>query len=77
MLVKLRQYKTSVVDLVRSFLQRHGLQLDNVEIEALLLEGRFLLLVDGVNELPTEAAWRDLEAFRQSYAATPMIFTTR
>ena len=36
-----------------------------------------MLLVDGVNELPTEAARRDLEAFRQNYTATPTIFTTR
>ncbi len=76
-LVKLRQYKISVLDLIGRFLQRHGLQLDSAEIETLLLEGQFLLLVDGVNELPTEAAQRDLEAFRQSYIATPTIFTTR
>ena len=76
-LVRLRQYKTSVLDLIRSFLQRHGLQLDRATVERLLIERRFLLLVDGVNELPTEAARRDLEAFRQNYAATPTVFTTR
>jgi len=36
------------------------------------------LLVDGVNELPSEEARRELHKFRQDYQkTTPMIFTTR
>jgi HEAT repeat protein len=76
-LVELRQYKTSVLDLIREFLMRHRLRLDSKEIETLLFEGRFLLLIDSLNELPSEEARRDLKAFRQNYAATSMIFTTR
>jgi predicted NACHT family NTPase len=76
-LVELRQYKTSVLDLIREFLMRHRLRLDSREIETLLFEGRFLLLIDGLNELPSEEARRDLNAFRQNYAAMSMIFTTR
>jgi len=76
-LVELRQYKTSVLDLIREFLLRHRLRLDSREIETLLFEGRFLLLIDGLNELPSEEARRDLKAFRQNYGATSMIFTTR
>jgi 3',5'-cyclic AMP phosphodiesterase CpdA/DNA polymerase III delta prime subunit len=76
-LVELRYYQTSVVDLIRSFLKQHGLLLDTAEIEKLLFEQQLLLLFDGVNELPSEVARRDLLAFRQENIATPMIFTTR
>ncbi|MEH2462171.1 HEAT repeat domain-containing protein [Nostoc sp.] len=76
-LVELRQYTTSVLDLIRKFLSRHQLRLDKARIETLLFEGRFLLLVDGVNELPNEDARRNLNIFRQNHPATPMIFTTR
>lgn len=65
-LVELRQYRTSVLDLIREFLRRHQLPLDKARIETLLFEGRFLLLVDGVNELPNEDARRNLEIFRQT-----------
>ncbi|NET64392.1 MAG: NACHT domain-containing protein [Moorea sp. SIO1G6] len=77
-LVELRYYQTSVLDLVRNFLKRHGVLLDSTEIERLLFEGQFWLLIDGVNELPSEAARLDLTQFRQDYQkTTPMIFTTR
>ena len=77
-LVELRYYQTSVLELVRNFLKRHGVLLDSTDIERLLFEGQFLLLIDGVNELPSEAARQDLTQFRQDYhKTTPMIFTTR
>ena len=77
-LVELRFYKTSIIDLIRDFLKRHQLKLEINEIEELLFERQFLLLVDGVNELPSEAARQDLQKFRQDYRnTTPMIFTTR
>ncbi|NEO95386.1 MAG: NACHT domain-containing protein, partial [Moorea sp. SIO3G5] len=77
-LVELRYYQTSVLQLVRNFLKRHDVLLDSTEIERLLFDGQFLLLIDGVNELPSEAARLDLTQFRQNYQKrTPMIFTTR
>lgn len=76
-LVELRQYKTSVLDLIENFLLRHQLRLETAQIKNLLYDGQFLLLVDGVNELPNEDAQRDLKTFRQNYPKTPMIFTTR
>ena len=75
-LVELRQYQTSVLDLIQAFLLRHELRLDIEEIKTLLVQGQFLLLLDGLNELPS-AGWRDLEAFEQTYRQTPMIFTSR
>ncbi|WP_293102808.1 HEAT repeat domain-containing protein [Moorena sp. SIOASIH] len=77
-LLELRYYQTSVLELLRNFLKRHGVLLDSTEIERLLFEGQFLLLIDGVNELPSEAARINLTQFRQDYQkTTPMIFTTR
>ncbi len=75
-LLELRQYTTSVMDLIQNFLHRHGLYLD-VEIKTLLRNRQFLLLVDGVNELPNKEARRDLKTFRENHPKTPMIFTTR
>ncbi|MEA5624830.1 HEAT repeat domain-containing protein, partial [Nostoc sp. UHCC 0251] len=77
-LVKLRDYTTSVLDLIRGFLDDYKLCLNRIEIENLLRTGRFLLLIDGLNELPNDEARRDLNRFRQKYhRVTPMIFTTR
>ncbi|BAZ28206.1 hypothetical protein NIES4074_06370 [Cylindrospermum sp. NIES-4074] len=76
-LVELRYYQTSIIDLIRNFCKRHRLLFKNAEIEELLFQGQFLLLVDGLNELPSEEARRNLQAFRQDYRQTPMIFTTR
>ncbi|NET06988.1 MAG: TIR domain-containing protein [Symploca sp. SIO2B6] len=76
-LVELRYYQTSVLDLIRDFCQRHRLWLESAVIEQLLFQGKLLLLVDGINELPSDEARRDLQGFRQKYQDTPMIFTTR
>ncbi|MDY6899014.1 MAG: NTPase (NACHT family), partial [Cyanobacteriota bacterium] len=77
-LIELRFYKTSIIELIRDFLKRHQLWLEIARIENLLFEGQFLLLFDGVNELPSEAARQNLTKFRQDYQqTTPMIFTTR
>ncbi len=76
-LVELRYYQTSVLSLIHSFFRQHRLLLDPAEIERLLFDKRLLLLVDGLNELPSEAARQDLICFRRNNDTTPMIFTTR
>ena len=77
-LIELRFYQTSIIELIRNFLKRHQLWLEIAEIEKLLFAGKFILLIDGVNELPSEAARQDLEKFRQDYRnSTPMVFSTR
>ncbi|NMG11070.1 hypothetical protein DP117_31025, partial [Brasilonema sp. UFV-L1] len=78
-LVELRQYNTSVFELIQNFLWRHdsNLTFDSETLKTWLRQGQFLLLLDGVNELPNEEARRDLKTFRQNYPNTPMIFTTR
>jgi hypothetical protein len=65
-----------VLDLIQEFLLRHELRLDIEDIKTLLIQGRFLLLLDGLNELPT-AAGRELATFEQTYRQTAMIFTSR
>ncbi|MFM2060486.1 MAG: hypothetical protein RLZZ507_156 [Cyanobacteriota bacterium] len=80
-LVELRYYKdyykTSVLDLVQAFLKRHKLRLDISTLEDLLFEGQFLLLMDGINELPDDNARTNIKLFCRDNSDTPMIFTTR
>ena len=77
-LLELRHYRESTLDLIKLALQEHGIFIDSQCLQELLQQGHLLLLADGINELPSEAARRELEAFRRGYrATTPMIFTTR
>lgn len=76
-LVELRSYKTSVLDLIQNFTLQNQFHVNSDGLESLLKEGRLLLLVDGVNELPSDAAYRDLQQFEKQYLQTPMIFTIR
>lgn len=76
-LVELRYYQTSVFDLIRDFLKCHSLLLDPAQLEKLLFEQKLLLLIDGLNELPSESAWNDLCKFCQDYSQLPIVVTTR
>jgi HEAT repeat protein len=76
-LVELRYWESSIEGLIQGFLQRHNLALDDATLSTLLSEGEFLLLVDGLNELPSEEARTQLSAFRRNHPKLPMIFTTR
>ncbi len=76
-LVELRSYKTSVLDLIQNFIAQNQIFVNSDDLETLLKEGKLLLLVDGVNELPSDSAYGDLQQFEQQYPQTAMIFTTR
>jgi HEAT repeat protein/energy-coupling factor transporter ATP-binding protein EcfA2 len=76
-LVELRFWSGSILDRIQAFFQRHDLQLDRDQIKSLLFHKRLLLLLDGLNELPSEAARLDVAKFRQDYPKVSMIFTTR
>ncbi|MCA2950340.1 HEAT repeat domain-containing protein, partial [Microcystis sp. M112S1] len=79
-LIELRLYETSILDLILQFLKRHKLIIDSNTLESWLLENQNfipLLLFDGINELPSDPARQKLKNFRQQYAEIPMIFTTR
>jgi HEAT repeats len=76
-LVELRAWQTSIFDLICKACKRHGLNLTISQIETMLDDQQLLLLIDGVNELPSEAARTDVFNFRRNYPKVPMIFTTR
>jgi HEAT repeat protein len=80
-LVELRTYniyyKTSVLDLVQASLRRRKLRLNIETLEDLLAEGRLLLLMDGINELPDDEARKTIKEFRLDYSDVPMVFATR
>jgi len=66
-----------VLDRIEAFLQNHNLNVEEAALKAALAAGRFLLLIDGVNELPSESARRAVDCFRRDYSQSQMVFTTR
>ncbi|MBV6625991.1 MAG: HEAT repeat domain-containing protein [Rivularia sp. (in: Bacteria)] len=78
-LIELRYWQTSIFERIQAFLQHHdaNLNLDETTLKNLLRQGKFLLLIDGVNELPSEESRRQVGLFRNNFSQTPMIFTTR
>ncbi len=76
-LVKLRRCTGTIEVLIQDFCRSHQLPLTIAEIETLLDQGKLLLLLDGLNELP-EAFRTNMANFRDRYrASTPMIVSTR
>lgn len=76
-LVKLRRCTGTIEALIQDFCRSHQLPLAIAEIETLLDQGKLLLLLDGLNELP-EAFRTNLANFRDRYrATTSMIVSTR
>jgi HEAT repeat protein len=72
--------ESSVCDRIVAFMHKHdpALDIDEAGIKQLLRQGRLLLLVDGVNELPSDRGRAQVNQFREHYQKTcPMIFTTR
>ncbi|MEM9217354.1 MAG: NACHT domain-containing protein [Cyanobacteria bacterium P01_F01_bin.150] len=80
-LVELRYFQEKseygIEALIRNFLKQHGVLLQADDIESLLFEGKLLLLLDGINELPSEESRRQLRVFHQTYGQTLMVFTMR
>jgi predicted NACHT family NTPase len=77
-LIELRSWRTSYIALIKDFFRVHKLRLNEETIDDLLFEGKLLLLVDGVNELPAnENARQDIINWRETNPNAPMIFTTR
>ncbi|MEM6835415.1 MAG: HEAT repeat domain-containing protein [Cyanobacteria bacterium P01_C01_bin.120] len=76
-LIKLRRCTSTIEHLIQDFLSRHQLPLAIAEIEHLLQQGKLLLLLDGLNELP-EIFVTAARNFRDRYhKTTPMIVSTR
>jgi len=66
-----------IVETIRAEFRQGQLVVITGEIENWLVEGKLFLLLDGVNEIPSEELRRQLQQFRENHPHTPMIFTTR
>jgi len=76
-LVKLRRCTSTIELLIQDFFSRHQLPLEIADIEHLLRQGKLLLLLDGLNELP-ETFKTEVVNFRDRHRkTTPMIVSTR
>jgi len=76
-LIKLRSHKTSTIALINNFLKSHKIYLNDPEIDSLLSDNRLFVMLDGVNELPSQDAANEVKVFRETYPKVPMVFTTR
>jgi HEAT repeat protein len=74
--VQLKGDKT-ILTLIQAEFRRAKLRVTAEQIDDLLLEDRLVLLLDGVNEIPSEQLRRELQDFRENNLTTPTIFTTR
>ncbi|MEO1445877.1 MAG: NACHT domain-containing protein, partial [Cyanobacteria bacterium J06635_11] len=69
-LVELRYYNQSLRQLIEDSLLRRDPSLDASELAQWLSQGRLLLLLDGVNELPSGTARQNVRRFRLRYEKT-------
>lgn len=53
------------------------MEIDRTTLEELLRSNKFLLLIDGLNELPSEVARQDVLRFRREFSRVAIVFTTR
>ncbi|MBE9070118.1 HEAT repeat domain-containing protein, partial [Leptolyngbya cf. ectocarpi LEGE 11479] len=68
---------SSPLELITDELEKGDIELEEKEIKRLLRRKRLILLLDGINEIPSEPRRRKLQEFREDHPTTPMIFTTR
>jgi HEAT repeats len=66
-----------ILELIADRLENGDLELEPTEIKKLLRQQKLVLLLDGVNEIPSEQLRRELQDFRENNLTTPTIFTTR
>jgi HEAT repeat protein/energy-coupling factor transporter ATP-binding protein EcfA2 len=75
-LVQLKADRT-VPELIKAEFRARKVRVTDEQIEDWLVADRLVLLLDGVNEVPTEKQRQNLAEFRQANLSVPMIFTTR
>ncbi|NJL44945.1 MAG: NACHT domain-containing protein [Leptolyngbyaceae cyanobacterium SM2_3_12] len=66
-----------ITDLIIAEFRRAKVRVTPEQLDDWLLQDQLLLLLDGVNEIPSEVQRRKLQEFREDNPNTPMIFTTR
>ncbi len=74
--VQLKSDRT-ITDLILAEFRRAKVRVTPEQLDEWLLQDQLLLLLDGVNEIPSEERRRQLQDFRDDNPTTPMIFTTR
>jgi hypothetical protein len=67
----------SIPEMIQGEFRRAKQKVSLDQIDDWLLADRLVLLLDGVNEIPTDDLRRGLADFRDQNATVPMIFTTR
>ncbi|MBG1266859.1 HEAT repeat domain-containing protein [Nostoc sp. WHI] len=77
-LIELRGLRSSVLAAIQKKLEQ-WLDLNKKTLKALLRDKRLLVILDGLNELPNDKAWQEVDEFRQlcTDSKSPLIFTTR
>ena len=75
-LVQLRSDR-SIVEAICAEFRQGKLRVCREEVEDLLFDGKLLLLLDGVNEMPSPQRRQELQLFHDDNPDTAMIFTTR
>ncbi|MEG4013670.1 MULTISPECIES: HEAT repeat domain-containing protein, partial [unclassified Microcoleus] len=75
-LVQLRSDR-SIVQAICAEFRQAKLRVSAEEVDDLLWDRKLLLLLDGVNEMPSQKRRQELQLFRDDNSDTPMIFTTR
>lgn len=66
-----------ILELIQAEFRRAKLRVTQAQIDDWLLADKLVLLLDGVNEIPSENLRRQLQDFRENNLTTPTIFTTR
>ncbi len=67
----------SVSELIKAEFRRARVRVADDQIDEWLFADRLVLLLDGVNEIPTEKLRQDLAQFREDNLSVPMVFTAR
>lgn len=67
----------AITDLIRTEFRKAKVRVTPEQLDDWLLQDQLLLLLDGVNEIPSEERRRQLQDFREDNHTTPMILTTR
>ncbi len=75
-LVQLKGDRT-VPELIKAEFRRAKVAVSESQIDDWLMRDRLILLLDGVNEIPTEDLRRELAQFREENLSVPMVLTTR
>ncbi|MCC3602308.1 MAG: HEAT repeat domain-containing protein [Microcoleus sp. PH2017_29_MFU_D_A] len=75
-LVQLRSDR-SIEQAICAEFRQAKLRVSPEDVDDLLLDGKLLLLLDGVNEMPSKQRRDEFQLFRDDNSDTPMILTTR